>query len=943
MSRRDVTSREGRTLVLSLLAVCLLVLLVPVRAWASVSSAMSDDGQDYGCLYRKGDCLLRIDAPDENVLSWSPYYRRWYYSSEYNPNLYFATPYDARETYYLDGTVYYHAGDQVYLPAIMSGNTFARHYTWSTPVPLYNQYDESYPRIRVTRYQYGQRCASVSEIRRVVFDEDVLPGFKRSSSNRYLDRWFEGCYNLMSIEGFQYVPTQYVLSMARMFAGCSSLGELDLSTFDTAQCSDFGGMFEGCSSLYRLTLGEQWTQEAARQAIMAERAQEMGTDSESAEPSGGAASDEGAYGESGDETPSGETLPDEVPPGETPLGEVDDPQTDGPSPGDGFALSRDGELVDERLATFPVAMSCVRDGEVVAYQAGDVIPDGPGTYEVMDRTPLRLLRYTMTGSDGSVWTSDGENADRHLLTCDYASEGARPAVTVEDQGSILVEGVDYTLSYDNNLDEGYALVTVTALGDTYFGACSLPFIVEDTSAYAFLYEDGLLYLKAAHDMPSTTAVSATKVLMRGPLRWYDARMKDAGSTVPWKEEASQVTRVVIDPSFVSCAPKTTAGWFAGCTHLTTIEGLSNIDGSCLVSMRGMFEDCVSLGELDLSGLKTSHASDFGNLVAGCSSLERLVLGDLDLTNAKTTAGFFDGCTSLREVSTAYGWQNAALATARLALPKEAFRTDGNGARLAAKTAVPDGAGTYWMGGISLRTCAVSTEKASYTCTGKPIKPRVIVRLGSLTLKEGVDYSVSFENNIYPGDVTPKATVTGRGVFSGGLVVPFKIVSRVTKVGDRLIIKNKTGTFVVEVTKVSKNGKAAQVAVVSVDAAPSIKGMTLPSECTIGNVKVTVTAVSSKLKGNFRNVTSVVIGAKVTTIGSRAFARATKVKTLIIKSARLKSVKSCLSGSKITKVHTKVSLSSTKRRTYKRWFTSSSTVGKRVTYSYASGRSVGGSS
>ena len=100
---------------------------------------------------------------------------------------------------------------------------------------------------------------------------------------------------------------------------------------------------------------------------------------------------------------------------------------------------------------------------------------------------------------------------------------------------------------------------------------------------------------------------------------------------------------------------------------------------------------------------------------------------------------------------------------------------------------------------------------------------------------------------------------------------------------------------------------------------SAKILTLPSECTIGGVKVTVTAVGSKLKGKFRNVACVVVGPKVTTIGARAFAKAPKVKKLKIRSKRLTKVKNCLAGSKVTKVTTDCVLSNTKRLTYQKWF------------------------
>ena len=73
-------------------------------------------------------------------------------------------------------------------------------------------------------------------------------------------------------------------------------------------------------------------------------------------------------------------------------------------------------------------------------------------------------------------------------------------------------------------------------------------------------------------------------------------------------------------------------------------------------------------------------------------------------------------------------------------------------------------------------------------------------------------------------------------------------------------------------------------------------------------------------GRFANVSQVVIGPKVTRIGAWAFYNAPSVERLVIKSKRLKSVRDCLAGSNVWEVWTKASLSKSKRKKYKRWFT-----------------------
>jgi len=67
--------------------------------------------------------------------------------------------------------------------------------------------------------------------------------------------WFLNFFSLNVIEGLQYLNTSEVTSMYDMFANCSSLTTLDVTTFDTHLVTNMGGMFQGCSSLTTLNLG----------------------------------------------------------------------------------------------------------------------------------------------------------------------------------------------------------------------------------------------------------------------------------------------------------------------------------------------------------------------------------------------------------------------------------------------------------------------------------------------------------------------------------------------------------------------------------------------------------------------------------------------------------------------------------------------------------------
>jgi len=71
--------------------------------------------------------------------------------------------------------------------------------------------------------------------------------------------------------------------------------------------------------------------------------------------------------------------------------------------------------------------------------------------------------------------------------------------------------------------------------------------------------------------------------------------------------------------------------------------------------------------------------------------------------------------------------------------------------------------------------------AAQNHTGSAIKPAVVVKDGSTTLKEGTDYTVTFLNNTNAGKA--KVTVTGKGNYTGTATATFEIVHTHTIVTD----------------------------------------------------------------------------------------------------------------------------------------------------------------
>ena len=71
--------------------------------------------------------------------------------------------------------------------------------------------------------------------------------FKKSVNNKDIS-------NLISINFNNNFNTSNVTNMSAIFAGCSSLTSLILSSFNTANVTNMGSMFRDCSSLTSLDL-----------------------------------------------------------------------------------------------------------------------------------------------------------------------------------------------------------------------------------------------------------------------------------------------------------------------------------------------------------------------------------------------------------------------------------------------------------------------------------------------------------------------------------------------------------------------------------------------------------------------------------------------------------------------------------------------------------------
>lgn len=89
---------------------------------------------------------------------------------------------------------------------------------------------------------------------------------------------------------------------------------------------------------------------------------------------------------------------------------------------------------------------------------------------------------------------------------------------------------------------------------------------------------------------------------------------------------------------------------------------------------------------------------------------------------------------------------------------------------------------------SMRDASVAAI-GNKTYTGNYIKPALSVTFNGKRLTEGVDYTVAYSDNLYPGKAT--ATLTGTGVYTGTKQVSFKILPKKQTITHCYNSSNKT--------------------------------------------------------------------------------------------------------------------------------------------------------
>ena len=141
----------------------------------------------------------------------------------------------------------------------------------------------------------------------------------------------------------------------------------------------------------------------------------------------------------------------------------------------------------------------------------------------------------------------------------------------------------------------------------------------------------------------------------GTLSFHRSGTKPAGDNIldlgygddpNWDTHAAEIKKVVFKAGFRDETHTTCSNWFNGCTNLTSIEGIENLNTSYVKNMSGMFAKCSNLETLDLSHFNTEKVTTMAQMFYGCTKLHNLNINNFNTENVSYMNGMFDGCSSL---------------------------------------------------------------------------------------------------------------------------------------------------------------------------------------------------------------------------------------------------------------------------------------------------------
>ena len=434
-------------------------------------------------------------------------------------------------------------------------------------------------------------CTNYSSIKNIVFDESF-----KTYAPTSLSAFFGGCETLETISGLEYLNTANVEFMDNMFNGCSALKSLDLTNFNTAKVTDMGNMFYGCSALTSLDLTNFNTANVDFMDMM----------------------------------------------------------FNGCSALKSLDLTNFNTAKVTDMSFMFNGCSALTSLDLTKFNTAKVVNMGNMFYGCSALTSLDLTNFNTANVDFMDMMFNGCSA---LKSLDLTNFNTAKVVNMYMMfnGCSALESLDLTnfntakVTYMNNMFEGCSALTTIYASDKFdtdnvkygldmFTGCKSLKDYSDSKtdhAYAYCGPDGYFTPGGCGYAEFDNATGTLSFRYKGvkPEGAYDLNV--GGSDPEWKTLGTNVNKVVFNASFANARPTSCYYWFCGCSKLTDIEGIENLNTENVTNMNSMFDRCSALTSLDLTNFNTAKVSDMSYMFMGCSALTTIFVSDKFVTDQVT--------------------------------------------------------------------------------------------------------------------------------------------------------------------------------------------------------------------------------------------------------------------------------------------------------------------
>ncbi len=457
-------------------------------------------------------------------------------------------------------------------------------------------------KVTTMRYMFD-RCEKLPQLDLGSFDTSAVTN---------MNQMFTACYKLEALD-LSHFDTSNVTDMGSMFSNCTALESLNLLGFDTAK-ANIRAMFNKCSSLTELDLSSFTLKEKSDTAYMFSTCGKLGTiwvgdgwDAEkitsSAKMFENAVSLKGQNGTAYSaanmtgtyavvdtaKTPGYLSYKKYTPPDEP--GEPGDPE---PVVKLDYTLLQPGPVITEIMNGYsPMASSFTRSESNRAEANGGCLISTPDSKE----------EVWLWHENGAVfWYS------------------ASPVVYLNPDSSRLFENVE-----DIDIDyETYELIFTQQKNLEHISLSGLDSSKVTNMSNMFYGSSHLLEL----DVSGLSTANVTNM----------SGMFSGCSLLTALDVSGFKTASVTDMSSM----------FNGCSSVTELD-VRGFDTSNVTNMAALFNNCRSVTELDVSGFKTGKVTDMGSLFGQCESLKELDLSSFDTSNVTNMRQIFYHCLALTEL------------------------------------------------------------------------------------------------------------------------------------------------------------------------------------------------------------------------------------------------------------------------------------------------------